>query len=333
MLTYQIRPRIFRQDSAEPIVFPNDAEVYFYLKPLQPFGMEVGGGRTAVRAVKATAFFNANTGEHSIESKDPLKPLDVTIEEPVRTVSLKGNVFSIKEHFNDLSKLNDAIESLYFVLPALLNIEFADPPVIERVDGIIGDSRFRWELSNWGGQFRTTTQKNQEEAIVRSWNRIGVLADPNRRLFAAVHYYHVACRLAHAGSTPGEFLPEVLLNLAKTLEVLFPPSGDGKTRDAIRNKLEELGYTKDEIEGHFLPAIALRNEIDVGHVGLCIFKVEQLKILHSYAENAEESFRKLLARVLDKVSSGEFQIAPYEVEGAGSEAKKIIDRLQLHMRL
>jgi len=117
------------------------------------------------------------------------------------------------------------------------------------------------------------------------------------------------------------------------LEVLFPPSGEGKTRDAIRNKLKELGYSEDEIEGHFIPAIALRNEIDVGHVGLCNFKTEQLKIIHSYSENAEESFRKLLVKVLDKVSSGEFQIAPYEVEGAGSDAARIIDRMQQHMCL
>lgn len=311
MLTYQVRPRAFWHDPSVPIVFPNDVEVRFHLKPLQPFGMEGGGGHTAVQAVEATAHFNANTGEHSIESKVPLEPLDVTIEEPIRTISLKGNVFNIKEHFNDLKKLNEIIESLYFVLPALLNIEFADPPVIERVDGIIGDSRFRWELSRWNGYFRITTQENQEMAMVRSWNRIAILADPNRRLFAAVHYFHVACRLARIGNTPGEFLPEVILNLAKTLEVLFPSSGGRKPRDAIRNELEKLGYSKDEIEGHFLPAIALRNEIDVGHVGLCIFKAEQLKILHSYAENAEESFRKLLARVLDKVSSGEFHLGSF----------------------
>jgi hypothetical protein len=332
MLTYQVRPRVFWHDPAEPLVLPNDAEVSFHLKPLQPFGMEAGGGHTAVQAVEATAFFNANTGEHSIQSKVPLEPLDIIIEEPIRTISLKGNVFSIKEHFNDLHKLNDIIEGLYFVLPALLNIEFADPPVIERVDGIIGDSHFRWQLSRWGGHFRTTTQEKQEEAIVRSWNRIGILAHPNRRLFAAAHYFHVACRLARSGSTPGEFLPEVLLNFAKILEVLFPPSGDGKTRDAIRSKLEELGYTEDEVEGNFIPAIILRNEIDVGHVELCLFKAEHLKILHSYAENAEDSFRELLVKVSDKVSSGEFQIAPYEVEGAGSEAIKIINRLQQCMR-
>jgi len=68
-------------------------------------------------------------------------------------------------------------------------------------------------------------------------------------------------------------------------------------------------------------------------VGLCNFKTEQLKIIHSFSENAEEFFRELLVKVLDKVSSGEFQIAPYEVMGAGSEATKIIDRMQQHMCL
>jgi hypothetical protein len=172
MLTYQVRPRVFWHDPAEPLVFPNDAEVHFHLKPLQPFGMEAGGGHTAVRAVEATAIFNANTGEQSIESKVPLEPLDVTIKEPIRTVSLKGNVFSIKEHFEDINNLNDTIESLYFVLPVLLNIEFADPPVIERVDGILGDSHFRWQLSQWKGHFKTTTQDRQEMAIERSWVRL-----------------------------------------------------------------------------------------------------------------------------------------------------------------
>ncbi|OPY57638.1 MAG: hypothetical protein A4E49_00007 [Methanosaeta sp. PtaU1.Bin112] len=295
--------------------------------------MEAGGGHTAVRAIEANAFFNANTGEHSIESKTPLEPLDVTIKEPNRTLSLKGNVFSINEHFDDIRALYDIIESLYFVLPALLNIEFADPPIIERVDGIVGDSHFRWQLSKWEGHFRTTTQDQQEKAVIRSWERLNSLAEPNRRLLAAIHYFHVACRLARCGSTPGEFLPEVLLNLAKTLEVLFPPSGDGKTRDAVRIKLKELGYKEDEIEGKFIPAIALRNEIDVGHVSLCIFNPEQLKILHSFAENAEESFRELFVRVFDNVSSGMFQIVPYEVEVAGPEARKIIDRIQQFMRL
>jgi hypothetical protein len=31
--------------------------------------------------------------------------------------------------------MEDLIQSIYFALPSVLNVEFADPPFIERVDG------------------------------------------------------------------------------------------------------------------------------------------------------------------------------------------------------
>jgi hypothetical protein len=112
-------------------------EVRFHFGPLQPFGMEPGGGHTAVRSAPAKAILNANTGEHTIQSETPLEPLDVTIQEPIRIISLKGNVLRIKQHFNDLSTLHETIQGLYFSLPMLLNVEFSDPPFVERVDGVI----------------------------------------------------------------------------------------------------------------------------------------------------------------------------------------------------
>ncbi len=329
MLTYQIRQRIFKFDTGADISLPADVKVRFHLKPLQPFGMEAGGGHTCVRAVAASVLFNANTGEHTIQSAIPLEPLDVTIKEPIRKITLKGNVLCIEQHFDNLKTLHDTIQSLYFALPMLFNIEFADTPFVERVDGVSGEANFRWELSNWRTEFFTTTQDNQESAIVRSWERMDILADTGRRrLLAALHYFHVACRLARCGSIPGEFLAEVLLNLAKTLEVLFPPTGDGRTRDAVRTGLKKLGYTNDEIEANYIPAMALRNEIDVGHVDLSIFKTEQLKTLHAYVERAEIAFRDFLKRIIDKVASGEFQIDHYELRQPSSQAVKLIERLR-----
>jgi hypothetical protein len=70
--------------------------------------------------------------------------------------------------------------------------------------------------------------------------------------------------------------------LAKALEVLFPPEGDKKSRDAARDGLRLLGFSPDEIEGNILSAMALRNEIDVGHVGLSLFKMDQLKIIYAF---------------------------------------------------
>ena len=65
--------------------------------------------------------------------------------------------------------------------------------------------------------------------------------------------------------------------------MLFPPSGDGQTRDAARRGLTNLNYSAKEIERDFLPAMALRNAIDVGHVDLSLFTRPQLNALHTEA--------------------------------------------------
>jgi hypothetical protein len=99
------------------------------------------------------------------------------------------------------------------MLPALLNIPFADPPHIKRVEGKIGSVNFGWELLEWRGEYTLTTQERQEQRFGDAWNRISVLAKPGyRRLAAALHYFHVACRLGRAGRIVGEFIAEKILN-------------------------------------------------------------------------------------------------------------------------
>ena len=281
-----------------------------------------------MRAVAASAFFNANTGEHNIESTQPLRPLDVTIEEPIRRVRLTGNVLSVSQHLQSGHELTQMVESIYFGLPLLLNIPFADPPYVERVDGTVGSNPFRWELSRWQMEFRTTTQDTQESAVAQAWTRLGVLATPHRRrLIAGLHHFHMACRLARRGTTAGEFVAEVILNLAKALEVLFPPDGDGRTRDAVRGALRQLGFADAQVEGDFIPAMALRNEIDVSHVELGLFTMDQLKVLHAFAERAEGAFRDLFERLLSHIESGTFDVAPYTVGATRPEALAVIERL------
>lgn len=328
MLTYQIRRRIFRHEPGEELAFPAHCELCFYFQPAQPFGTEPGGGRTAVRAVAASALFNANTGQHWIDSKQPLSALDVTVEEPTRTVRLVGTTLTVSERFETLQAMEEVITAVFFVLPTLLNIPFADPPYIERVDGKVGSSRFRWELAKWRAEFSITTQQQQEERFAKAWKRMGMLEPRRRRLVAGLHYFHVACRLAGAGSTAGEFVAEVVLNLAKSLEVLFPPTGDGRTRDAARAGLRTLGFPDTQIECDFVPAMALRNEIDVGHVELGLFTMDQLKTIHAFTERAEGAFREMFERLLCRVESGEGEIAPHELGPPRDEAIKLIDRLK-----
>jgi hypothetical protein len=329
MLTYQVRPRVFRHRPGEELTFPAQCEVRFHFQPQQPFGGAAAGGRTAVRAVPATVLFNANSGTYTVESKEPLSPLLVTIQEPIRTIRLAGTTLTIAHECASMRELEETIQSVYFVLPILLNTPFADPPYIERVDGEVGSTGFRWELAEWRAEFSTTTQGQQEERFAKAWDRMGVVSEPGRRrLVASLHYFHVACRLAREGCTADEFIAEVVLNLAQSLEVLFPSVGDGQTREAARSGLRALGFSDKDIECNFIPAMALRNEIDVGHVELGLFTMDQLRIIHSFTEGAKGAFRDLFERMLTRIESAEADVTPHELGPPRQGAVAVIDRLR-----
>jgi hypothetical protein len=333
MFAYQVRPRCFKHKPGEDFQFPADSEIRFYLRPLQPFGCEAGNGRTAVRSEAASVFFNANTGEHFAESTRPLKPLDVRVNEgEVRTIHLDGNILSVKQRFETFRELEDVLISIYFGFPTLLNVTFADPPFVERVDGTIGSSGFRWELDDWQFEISLTTQDEQELSACDAWERMGRVTEAHRgRLVAALHYFHVACRLNRQGSTPGEFMAEVVLNLAKVLEVLFPAAEDGKSRDAARIGLTTLGFTHEEVEGSFIPAMALRNEVGVGHTQLGLFKMEQLRVLHAYTARAESEFRRMFDRLFKAIEAGKYDVARYTLGPATQTAIAIIERMREYL--
>jgi len=332
MLTYQVRPRIYRHAADTSLEFPSDVQVDFFLKPLQPFGCEVSGGRTAVRSRAAGVLFDSNTGRHWVESKPPLDPLEVVIEEADRRISLLGGRLRIEEHCESLKDLDDLVEPVYFGFPILLSIEFADPVYVERVAGKVGEVPFSWELEYWQLHIHTTTQDLQETRVVDSWERFDVLSKQgNRRVAAALHYFHAACRLARAGNTPWEFMSECILNFSKILEVLFPPEGgDGQTIDAARAGLSGLGVPERNIEGHFIPAMCLRNQIDSAHVDLSLFTRTQLSTLHAYTQVAEDAFRGLLSEVVAKSQRGEFVPAHCREAGARPEAIASIERIAQH---
>lgn len=160
-----------------PPSFPADTEIKFHLLPKQPFGTDADGGRTVVRASAGTMHFNLNSGNHSFQSKNPLDPLEVRIEEGSRVVELKGDVLTIYQKFETLKELQEFVTSIYFGLPILLNLEFADPPHVERVVGNIGGIPFRWELSEWRFPLTTTTQSEQEQHFIDTWLRFDVISN------------------------------------------------------------------------------------------------------------------------------------------------------------
>lgn len=323
MLTYRIRPRILKFAEGTNVLTPASATVSFTFAPRQAFGTEPGGGRTAVRAVPARVQFNKRSGQSTIESTDPLKPVALEIAEEGRRVLVRGNVLTVELVVSSQAELVELIETVYYGLPLLLAAEFADPPVVTDVAGAVDGHEFGWNLSVVSAQFQITTQELQVDRIRTAWRRLAIIGAPNhRRVAAALHYFHAAARLERASESPGEFLAEALLNYAKVLEVLFGPS-----TDTIRSSMRTLGFDDEAIERDFVPAVILRSQFDVAHVSLVLLNTEQLRILQRFADRAETQMRQLVALVVQRLDEGTLVLPQHEMHGADRETAGIIARM------
>lgn len=328
MFTYQVRERKLVVPKGNKFEFPNSAELIFTFLPLQPFGGKPSSGRTIFMPGKTKIKLGGPTARYSVKLVKPNKPLKLSLEEPGRRIEMHGNKLHIYEQCESLKYLEARIEKLFFTIPILFSTEFADPPYTERVNGRVGKVPFEWIMAEYKPHLRLTKIEDQQNSILNSWNRLKILDVPqNRRILAALHYFHVACRLKAAGDSPWEFMSEVIINLCKVLEVLFPPPGDGRTYDSARYGLKMLEYSENEIERDFIPAMALRNNIDSAHVDLSTFPSEQLKIIINFTDTAEDAFQKMLQRLITKTQNGEYSPAPYGEPKTRQAAEKIIERM------
>jgi len=129
-----------------------------------------------------------------------------------------------------------------------------------------------------------------------------------------------------AGNGPWEFMAEAILNLTKSLEILF-----GNSRDQIRAGLTAAGYERDKIEDFFVPIVLLRNHFDVGHGRLAIHKLDDLQLVYALLANAEKEFRDLFQKAALLSQSGKLKIEPYILNPTArydGAVKDVVDRLR-----
>jgi hypothetical protein len=193
MLTYQVRRRgVYTEPLGTPLLFPNDAELVFHFAPAGPFGGTTSRGYTAVHRKEITTFFNSNTGRSLVESSEPLDPVEVSLRLSDGTVRFVGPSCTVSFRCESRLELQSMLESYYYLLPLLLNVDFQDAPIIERVTGRVGSTQFHWGvIQPISVPFDATTTEQQEKRIVLVVRRMSLLderrAKSARRLAAALH--------------------------------------------------------------------------------------------------------------------------------------------------
>ena len=301
MLTYQLQKRAFKTENGDFFSFPNNVEIEMLLEPSEQFGLGNKPSRTVLPGTKGKIVVDLNVGKSGYLSDSPLdNPIKSKIEYDNLTLEMVGNKLYCKSECKDLNSLNELIITLHYLIPFLLNIDFAEPPVVKYTSGKVGACSFTWILDSLDSSFEVTTREKQEQIVINSFEKLKIFkGTSNRRLAAALYYFYIARRLEEAGNSPYEFMSEIILNFNKVLEILI-----GDTHDKVRKGLLNFGYTKTEIEMKFIPIIILRNHFDVGHVFIKIINEEHLTLLYEYLKKSENDFRDLLTKAIISVEDG-----------------------------
>jgi hypothetical protein len=252
-----------------------------------------------------------------------MEPLDVMIGAGETRFELRGDELEYHASCGSVGDLLNTSAVLQFLLPAMLNVTFPDPPFVIRIAGTVADVPFTWIHKDAHQAFRVVTTESMEQAFADACKRMALIEGiRNRRLAAALHYFHAACRLKVAGVSDWEFMAEAVLNLAKVLQILF-----GNDMDQVRDGLRGLNYENDEIEHDAIPILVLRNHFDVGHPKLSQLTADQLRVIHRFLEHAEEWMRDLLQDVMSGLEAGDVALRDHGGLLPDADEQRRINRL------
>lgn len=320
MITYKQQNRILKIiKGPKELNFPNKLTINAEYGPNEAFGLSNNPSRLVLKGSDTKLTFNANTGRVLAQSEPKLSPLSVRVEGEKALFELKGSLFHIETKCEDDVELNNILLTCLHGLPALINIEFPDPPFLLSLCGNLGDSTFRYELQEMPFFFRPRTINGLEKHVMNSIVNIHSLKE---KFMAAILYFHTASRLLVVGYSRWEFMAETILNFSKVLQALF-----GEKMDNVRNGLASIGYSSDEIEMDFIPLMVLRNHFDVGHVQRIMPKSEQMQVLYQYLSGAEDKFRDLLKQVFDGIMNGKFLQSEWDLTTLKSNEQKKFNQL------
>jgi hypothetical protein len=324
MVTYNLQPRVFAiRTKGGKLEFPNKGIIEMKLGPSNVFGGENKPGRTALYAQKNKLIYNTNTGRMLVQPVPPLQPLNVLLEDRNYKIELNGEILRCETFCQNILDLEEIILTFYFHLPAILNLNFPDPPIVLSIKGLVGAIEFDWVYHKSEFNIYNVNKDILEGAVVEAFELLSSFSGAkNIRLFSSLNYFHVASRLIVCGNSPWEFMAECILNLSKSLETLFVESEN--SRDDIRNGLRKIGYSSDEIEGDFIPILILRNFLDVGHPKISVHNPEHRIIIYDFLYNTEIHFRKLFKKLLKEIVEGRFKLKQeIDFEPSGEDKRKM----------
>lgn len=310
-------------DKGQP-TFPASLTTNIRFGPSDAFGVPATGPRTTgKRAAPAVLRWNANEGTSTWEG-DLIEKIQAELKIGPVSASWSGDVLQLAVGVTSFNASEQVISSVSHLLPAFLSLRLRVFVWIQEFIANIGGVNYRLETATHRYGITLATTDHNAEGAMQSIHAWSAQRPEGLHAVMALYYYRQAMRLASLEPDRQSMAAEVILNLAKAIEIIF-----SSNRDQLRSRAAEWGFDGQFIERWIVPILLIRNELDVAHVASAPLKLTEHQAVLDFLDRAFVQVHTLLERVLELNQAESLALDPPS-ESLDADKRKLLRSIEAY---
>ena len=284
--------------------YPADVIIKLALGPEDLFGAEGADPRTTFPIGESISLrFNANIGISKTISDNLIEALDLSLDLGKFHLRVEENCINIRFKASSSKEAMEVLASANHCIPAYLSLNLGAYIWIKSYLVKIGGSEFSYLLKEAHNSFIATNKIQISRKASNAFEDWLEMKGKYDRVLISCLYFRHAHRLYKTQPNNHTFIAEILLNLTKSLEMIFSDN-----RDHIRKKAREWGFDDKLVEERIIPLFLIRNEIDVAHVATGFLENDEKNLLLKFMEEALESTAKVLKQLIELIKTDKIEL-------------------------
>lgn len=328
---WRLRRQLVGDGASALVAWPAAVELRFRLKPADLFGMPDPSVPRSTISGETKFSIDGETGKLTVLETGELPPyrLDGTFNDG--SLTIVGNEAVLQANAVDEVHLESLLSWTSILLTQFLTVQIGAFIDIHSVRGTIAGRRVSalYPADSYSILLASVDAELRDERIRRALQAPSFNNPSYSRFVASTRYFHHALRLIapmEVNYVPYSAHSEVLLNLAKSIEILF----SAPSRDALRARLRALEYTEEQIETQIIPILVVRNEIDVGHPTSGHATPEEVATLRRFVDRSLKNVAAILQNVWQRIILDEAFLDALPGDG-GADRTKLIAKLKTYL--
>jgi hypothetical protein len=306
--------------------FPANVSATVLLAPEDAFGVEGASYRRVIplgRDVQMHADINEGKTWHE---GDLLDPLAFQFAAQGTEISLAGNRLLLQYRAESAEEAVGIANSASLLVPPMLTLRIGIFVWIKQFLLNFAGREFNFGVARVPGTFLVETTEGMGSRVRTAIEDWFAMRPGHERLISALYYYRHAKRISEMEPDQVALVAEVLLNLAKAIEILMA-SGKGpkgaQTNDKVRARARAWGFSDVQIKEWIVPILLLRNQVDVAHASSAPLTTEQRNIVTDFMEKALRRVGQVLIQVFDGIKEGRIVLDPVSTS-LDSDRRKLL---------